>query len=163
MNSKKVAVYCCLSPALHRHLLTCPYTILYSLNLAQLQSSLQTAIIRGKRYSTLSVQWLTNVAKTENSQICHMLQDDEYQVGSYFLDGHAAIDRVPRAFYFNRHFFHHCIECYQENDWKSLVKASFECVCYTTQQNVDHLKRVSFNIRPKQMHEWVTLTVTGEG
>lgn len=75
-------------------------------------------------------------------------------VGAYSLDGCVVIDRALASSECNGCIFSGCMKYYHENHRNLLSGATFAYLCYTTQQNMGHLKRLVFNFQSVWEHEW---------
>ncbi|XP_018110215.1 uncharacterized protein LOC108712518 [Xenopus laevis] len=112
-----------------------------------------------KRFSTPSIQWLTYIAHTEHIKIEHALEGGEKQVGDYFLDGFAEIDKTRTAFEFHGCFYHGCPQCYNSTDQNPVTKTTYGQLHLKTQCRKKYLQSRGYQVREIWEHEWKELQV----
>ena len=117
-----------------------------------------------KKFSSCSIQWLEWLMYSKNIFIQHALNRGEKKIGTYFVDGYAAIEGLDCAYEFQGCFYHGCPTCFRPHDICPMTGIAFEEMHSASQEKL-HQLRSTHGLHTEVMteHAWTLMKKTHAG
>ena len=109
-----------------------------------------------KSFSKKQIAWLEYISNKENIYIQHAMNNGEFKIGKYRVDGYC--DEKNICYEFNGCFYHGCLKCHKPYNINEIIKKSFTELYIKTLEKQLFIEQQGFRLITIWEHEWDTLS-----
>ena len=107
-------------------------------------------------FSKKQISWLNDIAETNNIYIQHAMNEGEFRIGNYKVDGFHKESKTVYEFY--GCYFHGCFQCYKGNQMNELIGRLMNELFEQTKKRESDIIAAGYQIVSIWEHDWNFIT-----